>query len=199
MGNRSTSALLSDLSLLLVFLTLICAAPTPTLGQSFLPKQQTSTSEDKEEATPKDSIPQYFPCPDQPKSFKEISDAVDAGRLPSPSDVTGSWALIGIWVHKDSRPDLNCNGVTRGRKFEWILIAKGYSVEVDAIGTRHQTTMFKADDKGNLTFSIDFEGDYLPTFRCRLTRRNTLACLGSPYYDAVEFKRIPVNTEPTSQ
>jgi len=56
-------------------------------------------------ATPMRSIPQYIPCPDQPKSFKTLSESVASGHLPSPSAVTGSWALIGIWVHKDSRPD----------------------------------------------------------------------------------------------
>jgi hypothetical protein len=155
---------------------------------------QSSSAGDQQ--VPKDSIPQYLPCTDQPKSFTELSGSFAAGRLPLPSDVTGSWALIGIWVHKDSRPDLNCNGVKRGQKIEWILIAHGYSVEVNAIGTNRQTTIFKTDDKGNLTFSINLEGDFVPTFRCRLTRRNTLACLGSPYYDALEFKKIPLNIEP---
>jgi hypothetical protein len=161
--------------------------------------RQSSSSEDKQAAVPRDSIPQYLPCTDQPKSFTELLGSFAAGRLPLPSDVTGSWALVGIWVHKDSRPDLNCSGVKRGRQFEWILIAQGYSIEVNAIGTKRQTTNFKADDNGNLTFSIELDGDYVPTFRCRLTRRHTLACLGSPYYDAVEFKKISVNTELTRQ
>ena len=71
-------------------------------------------------AVPRDSDPQYLPCPDQPKSFEEFSRAFAAGRLPSPSEVSGSWALLGIWVHKDSRPDLNCKGITRGGKLVWI-------------------------------------------------------------------------------
>ena len=175
------------LFVLILLLPLFAAAST----------RQSSSAGDQQ--VPRDSIPQYIPCTDQPKSFTELSGSFAAGRLPSPSDVTGSWALIGIWVHKDSRPDLNCNGVKRGRKFEWILVAHGYSVEVDSIGTKRQTTIFKPDHKGNLTFSIDLEGDYVPNFRCRLTQRNTLACLGSPYYDAVEFKKISANAESTPQ
>jgi hypothetical protein len=154
-----------------------------------------SASGDYQGALPRDSIPQYSPCPDQPKSFRELSDSFAAGRLPSASEITGSWVLIGIWVHNGSGPDLNCNGITRGPKFEWVLVAKGYSVEVDAIGTNHQTTTFKPDNRGNLTFSVDFEGDYAPSFRCRMTQRNTLACLGSPYYDGLEFKRMPANNQ----
>lgn len=65
-----------------------------------------------QEAVPKDSVPQYMPCPDQPKSFNELSRSFAAGHPPSPSEITGSWALIGIWVHKNSRPSLNCNGIT---------------------------------------------------------------------------------------
>jgi hypothetical protein len=153
-----------------------------------------SASGEQDGAVPRDSIPQYYPCPDQPKSFKELSDSFAVGRLPSASEVAGSWVLIGIWVHKDSRPDLNCNGITRGQKFEWVLVANGYAVAVDAIGTNHQTTTFKPDG-GTLTFSIEFEGDFVPTFRCRMTQRNTLACLGSPYYEGLEFKRMSVDSE----
>jgi len=49
-----------------------------------------------------------------------------------------------------------------------------------------------------VTFSVDFGGDSSPTFRCRLTQRNTVACFGSPYYDGVEFKKVlpkPISSE----
>jgi TonB family protein len=154
------------------------------------PRSEISAFYQDNQTIPRDSVPQNLPCPDQPTSFKELSELFTAGRLPSPSEVTGSWALIGLWVHKDSRPSLNCDGITRGEKLEWTLHADGYSVQVDAIGTNHQTTTFKPDGSGSITFSVDFGGDSSPSFRCRLTRRNSLACLGSPYYEAIEFKRV---------
>jgi hypothetical protein len=149
----------------------------------------------REQAVPKDSVPQSLPCADQPKTFTELFDSFAAGRFPSPSEITGSWGLIGLWVHKDSPPSLNCNGIIRGPKLEWTLVANRYSVAFDAIGTNRQTTTFKPDSSGSVTFTVSFGGDYAPTFRCRITRRNTLACLGTPYYDGVEFKRMPVNSE----
>jgi TonB family protein len=173
---------------LILLLPLFAAAST----------RQNSPSEDKQAALPRDSVQQNLPCPDQPQSFKEVSDSFAAGRIPSQSEVTGSLVLIGLWLHKDSVPSLNCDGITRGSKLEWTLLANGYSVQVDAVGTTHQTTTFKPDGAGNVTFSVDFGGDSSPSFRCRLTRRNTVACLGSPYYDAVEFKKVlprPISSE----
>jgi len=165
---------------LLLVLGLVQPAPHSAMS-SFYQDNQT---------IPRDSVAQNLPCFDQPTSFREFSESFAAGRLPSPSEVTGSWALIGLWVHKDSRPSLNCEGITRGPKFEWTLVANGYSVGFDAIGTTHQAMTLKVDGNRSVTFSVSFGGDYTPSFRCRLTGRNTLACLGSPYYDAVEFKKF---------
>lgn len=154
-----------------------------------VPRSEMSAFYQGNQTIPTDSAPQNLPCSDQPTSFNEFLESFATGRLPSPSEVTGSWALIGLWVHKDSRPSLNCDGITRGPKLGWTLVANGYSVGLDAIGTNHQETTFKADRR-SVTFSVDFGGDYSPSFRCSLTRRDTLACLGSPYYDAVEFKKL---------
>jgi TonB family protein len=176
------------LSALILLLPLFAAAAT----------RQDSPSEDKRAAIPRDSVLQNLPCPDQPQSFKEFSDSFAGGRIPSPSEITGSLVLIGLWLHKDAVPSLNCEGITRGTQLEWTLLANGYSVQVNAIGTTHQTTTFKPDATGSVTFSVDFGGDSSPSFRCRLTRRNTVACFGSPYYDGVEFKKVlpkPISSE----
>src|SRR5579872_4286980 len=88
----------------LLFIALVTAtALYVALASGREPDQATAAGNGA--ATPMRSIPQYVPCPDQPKSFKTLSESVASGHLPSPSAVTGSWALIGIWVHKDSRPD----------------------------------------------------------------------------------------------
>ena len=149
----------------------------------------------RDEATPKNSVPQYLPCPDQPRTFKELSDSFAGGRLPSPSEVTGSWVLIGLWLHENSRPDLNCNGLSRGKTFEWVIHANGYSIEFDGIGVGSQTTALKPDrTTGTLTFGVSFGGENSPVFRCRLTRRGTLVCFGSTYYSASEYKKISSGT-----
>jgi hypothetical protein len=137
--------------------------------------------------------PQNLPCADQPKSLKELKNIFNAARFPSPSEVNGNWAAIGfVYGHPYQKNSLNCAGVKRGSKFEWVILANGYSIEVDAIGTYNQTTILKPDNKGSVTFSMDFEGDSTPVYRCRITDRGTLACLGSAYGDGVEFKKMVV-------
>ena len=46
--------------------------------------------------------------------------------------MTGSWVAIGFL---GNAPSFNCNGVKRGPKFEWVIRANQYSVEMDIIGT----------------------------------------------------------------
>ncbi len=48
---------------------------------------------------------------------------------------------------------------------------------------------------GALTFPFDFGGDSHPVFRCRLTKRDTLACLIDVYRQGIEFKRMKVSPE----
>lgn len=89
---------------------------------------------------------------------------------------------------------LNCSGVKRGSKFEFVLVAKGYSAELRAIGTSVQKVVMKPDHKGSVEFPVDFEADEGPeTYRCRLTKRGTLTCL-SGAFTGMEFKKI--NVEP---
>lgn len=165
----------------------------PTSTQSSSTKQY-SSSEENEEAIPPNSVPQYLPCPDQTKSFKELSNSFSGGHLPSPSEFEGAWVLIGLWLHKDSHPDLNCSGIMRGKIFEWVLLAEGKSFGVDMAGN-YLASEAKSDHKRDLTFSIDLQGDYNPVLRCRLTKRDTLVYLGTPYYDGSEYKKMQVSCE----
>ncbi|MGH9572298.1 MAG: hypothetical protein ACRD40_02040 [Candidatus Acidiferrales bacterium] len=112
------------------------------------------------------------------------------GRVPSAAELTGTWVGIGFVGHYVS---LNCAGVKRSGKFEWVMIADGYAVEIDMIGSYSQKAAFKLDRKGNLALPVDFEGDEVPIYRCRLTPRKTLArFVGTPpNVDGVEFKKMP--------
>jgi len=69
------------------------------------------------------------------------------------------------------------------------MIANGYSLELHFIGTHVQKPSAKPDGKGSLIFPVDFEGDALPTYRCRLIGSDTLACLVSVYEQGAEFKK----------
>jgi hypothetical protein len=197
MDSKPVRVILCFLGLLVLSLiarVVLGASRIPTSGQSSSP-QQTSSSEENKEAVPMNSVPQYLPCSDQTKLFKELSNSFANGRLPSPTEVDGAWVLIGSWLHKDSRPDLNCNGIRRGKIFEWVLLADGNSFGVDMAGM-FLTSSLEPDHRGDLAFTIDLQGDYNPVFRCRMTRRNTLVCLGTPYYSGSEFKKMQVNCEP---
>jgi hypothetical protein len=59
------------LFVLILLLPLFAAAST----------RQSSAAGDQQ--VPRDSIPQYLPCTDQPKSFTELSGSFAAGRLSS--------------------------------------------------------------------------------------------------------------------
>jgi hypothetical protein len=144
---------------------------------------------------PNDSIHQSFPCGNQTRSFKGLMASFDKGRVPSPKEVSGTWVLVGLWLYKNSQPDLNCKGLNRGRKLEWVIVAKGYSIEFDSIGDQPEMASLKPDQKGNLTFSVGFGGESSPVFRCRLTVSGSLVCSGSTYYQGAEFKKVPVNED----
>ena len=51
-------------------------------------------AQQRDDDIPISSVPQNLPCPDQSKSLKEVTDAFDSGRVPSPSEMTGTWVLI---------------------------------------------------------------------------------------------------------
>jgi hypothetical protein len=158
---------------------------------AFAARQAPSVAGLSSDEMPRQSIPQYSPCADEPKSLKDLAGSFNKGRVPSADNVTGTWVAIGFVGHYVS---LNCTGVKRGNKFEWVMIANGYSVEIDMIGTHSQRTTFKPGGKGSLVIAVDFEGDDTPVYRCRITPRKTIACLVGtpPSEDGVEFKKMPV-------
>jgi hypothetical protein len=112
------------------------------------------------------------------------------------SQMTGTWVEIGDLSDYPSSPQhrsLNCSGVKRGNKFEFVLVANGYSVELHAIGmTYPQKVAMGPDHKQSVGFPVDFAADEGPdTYRCRLTKRGTLACFVGAY-SGVEFKKMAV-------
>jgi hypothetical protein len=195
MASKSARAFQCFLSLLVLSLiapVILRATRVSTSAQNSSTKQDPGSQQ--EETVPQDSVPQYLPCPDQTKSFKALSDSFASGHHPSQSEFDGAWVLIGLWLHKDSLPDLNCSGIMRGKIFEWVILAEGHKFGVDMAGN-YLASKIKADPKGDLTFSIDLQGDSNPVLRCRLTRQDTLVCLGTPYYDGSEYKKMQVNCE----
>jgi hypothetical protein len=104
---------------------------------------QVSTS--PSEKVPRNATPQNTPCVDQPKSLVELVASFNQGRFPLASQLTGTWVEIGdvseypgnqyqTTPHPTIFRSLNCSGEKRGNKFEFVLVANGYSVELHAIG-----------------------------------------------------------------
>jgi hypothetical protein len=180
---------------ILVFRVLI-GAPVPILRSIFPalnrphPAGQLNSSE-----VPRNSTPQNFPCADQPRTLAELMASFNKGRLPLATEVSGSWVAIGFVGDSTTIPSLNCTGVKRGDKFEFVIVANRYSLELDAMGmTYFQTVIMKRDRRGSVQFPVDFAGDNVPVYRCRFTRRQTLACLVN-IYEGVEFKKMPVRED----
>jgi hypothetical protein len=125
-----------------------------------------------------------------------MAAAFQRGRQPLPAQLTGTWVEIGELSDYPSSPpfrSLNCSGEMWGDKFEFVLVADGYSAKLHAMGTYAQKVRMQPDGKGAVEFPVDFEADEGPqTYRCRLTRRGTLACLIGAY-DGAEFKRMNVD------
>lgn len=160
-------------------------------SETSLAQAQTLTSNDgSSEEVPRDSVPQNTPCVGQPKSRRELAASFQQGRLPEASEITGTWVAIGtVWSEYRS---LNCSGENRGSKFEFVMVANGYSAELHPIGTYLQKVTMRPDHKGSVEFPVDFEADEGPdTYRGRLTKRGTLACLDGAL-SGVEFKKMRV-------
>jgi hypothetical protein len=188
-----------------LFLIILLAFISPDLNQmlssgaGFVQAQDTPPSNPSSEETPQYAVPQNVPCRDQPRSLRELSVAFQNGRLPLDSETTGTWVEIGDvnknpYTHSE-RAMLNCAGLKRGSKFEFVLVANNYTVQLHAIGMTYpqKITMNTSHDE-NVEFSVDFAADEGPdTYRCRLTKRGTLACLIKNYRGA-EFKKVAVET-----
>lgn len=187
-------------ALLCLAILLVCriipGAQTPALRSVVLTRKwQAPTTEGSANDVPRNSIPQNSPCVNQPKSLKELTASFDKGRLPLAPEVSGSWVAIGFVGngYSGNNPSLNCTGVKRGKKFEFVMVANRYSIELHAIGmTDPQTVVMEPDHQGSTQFPVDFAGDNLPVYQSRLTERRTLACLVAVYGQGVEFKKMPV-------
>jgi hypothetical protein len=107
--------------------------------------------------------------------------------------MTGTWVEIGDEWRTASENSLNCSGIRRGSKFEFVLVADGYSVALHAIGMMPPLNVkLRLDDKGSVEFPVNFGADEGPdSNRCRLTKRGTLVCLVAAYR-AEEFKKMEV-------
>ena len=144
---------------------------------------------------PVSSIPQNAPCPDQPKSLTELTKSFNAGKVPSRSEMAGTWVAISSFL-ADYERTLDCTGLKRGKKlYEEVMLANGYSLEMRVVGAIDQTPTMKLDRTRSLSFPLDFGGDARPVFRCRLTARKTLACLIDVYRQGVEFKKTSVQPD----
>ena len=103
-----------------------------------------SNNQRTSEALPTHSVPHNSPCSDQPKTLTELTDAFNRGSVPSAAETTGTWVAIGsIFGDGDDNKSLNCTGLRRGNKFEEVILAKGYSVEMHAVGTTDQARILE--------------------------------------------------------
>jgi hypothetical protein len=153
----------------------------------------TSADQSTSVELPTNPVPQNSPCADQPKTLTELRDAFNRGQVPSASVTTGSWVAIGMFG--DYNNDLNCVGLKRDNTFVEVMLARGDSIEMHAIGATDQTRTLEPDQAGSVTFPVDFGGDAGPVYRCRVTTPDTLACLIDVYRQGVEFKKMSVNAD----
>jgi hypothetical protein len=180
----------------IVFLVFVLPANAQSLAPlaSVAQSQNPISAQTSSETIPLNSIPQNVPCVDQPKSHRDLATSFNQGAFPLASRLTGTWVEIG-YVDKEraSEKSLNCSGIKRGRKFEFVLVADGYLVTLHAIGmTYPQKVTMRPDSKGSVEFPVDFSADEGPeTYQCRVTKRGTLACLVDKY-GGVEFKKMKV-------
>jgi hypothetical protein len=173
---------------LIVFLVFLLSA----FAQS-----QSPISVERSSDVPQNAVPQNAPCVDQPRSLAELATSFRHGKLPLVSQRTGTWVEIGDVSDDASENSLNCSGIRRDSKFEFVLVANRYSVELHAIGVNiPQRVTMEPDRNGSIEFrEVDFGGEgTLDNYRCRITNRGTLACLLGQY-NGVEFKKMAVVTQ----
>jgi hypothetical protein len=156
-------------------------------------QSQSSTPTETSSEVPQNSIRQNVSCVDQPRSLAELTATFQHGTLPLASQMTGTWVEIGDVWHDASENSLNCSGIRRGSKFEFALVADGYSIALHAIGMMLPLNVkARLDNKGSIAFPVNFGADGgADSNRCRLTNRDTLVCLVAAYR-AEEFKRMEV-------
>jgi len=89
------------------------------------------------------------------------------------------WVAVGFY-YGENNPSVNCDGVKRGQVLEWVMTIDHDSFDIDMVGARRSTGKIRIAKNKEPTFSFDMGGDAEPLYRCRLSSRNTLICLG-PY------------------
>jgi hypothetical protein len=121
-------------------------------------------------------------------------NAFEGGQFPGASHLSGTWVAIGF---VSSSPSLNCDGVMRGPAFEWVMVADQDSIEIDMIGMPPQTWTLKSEARESIAFPVDFGGDSLPEYRCRLTDQERLACLSGQdeWVHGIEFRKMSVRQD----
>src|SRR5256885_10935064 len=113
--------------------------------------------------------------------FERSEGCIPARKATSSVSGRRHVAAIGFFgdakTHGKAVVELDCAGLKRHEVFEAVMIATDAVVQIHVIGTFYQSRTFTFDRAGTLTFSVDFGGDIEPVYRCRMTERNTLACL----------------------
>lgn len=131
------------------------------------------------------------PCSGQAKTLVELRRAFNAANLPSPARITGTWVGIGVFGSAESHGSgfakVDCNGF-----FQEVLRFDGYAVKLEMTGAIvDKEEKVQPDTTSSVTFPAPGAGDAAsPVFRCRLTKRDTLACLIDVYQEGYEFRRM---------
>src|SRR4051812_26871600 len=107
---------------------------TGLVGLGFAVAVFAATQPQRPSEIPVNAIPQNAPCPDQPKSLTELTKAFNNARIPSRSEMSGTW--IGIGTLTPDGNSLDCSGLKRVAKlYEQVMLANGYSLEMHIVGT----------------------------------------------------------------
>jgi hypothetical protein len=86
------------------------------------------------------------PCPGQPKSFPALVRAFEVAQFPAASALKGMWAKIGdLFKDEPSYNTLNCSGIRRAGKFDFVIVADGYTASLQAVGTYSQRITMNSD------------------------------------------------------
>lgn len=159
-----------------------------------------------EGAIPEKPIPQDSPCADQPRSLSEVTASFNKGRAPSVQELKGTWVEIGnfdygmLAIDDELRQphfrSLNCTGIRRGKKLEFAMMgdSHAYVMELHVVGSSGawRETMEPNNKGGSVDFSLcrDEDCSGKNVYRCRLTQRGTLACIGDN--SGNEFRKMRV-------
>jgi len=174
-----------------LFLPAVAQVPAPNASAA---KGQESLAQDSKHAVPsRESGSQNHPCTGQATSRGELGMDFNRGQAPQLSQISGSWVEIGsVWRDpKSVYRSLNCVGVKQGGQFEAVLIVKGSSADLHIFGAA-QHVVLKTDHRGSIVFPVDEGADEGPeSYRCRWTKRGTLACLADEEL-GIEFKKMNV-------